>query len=121
MTVKRTVTLPAWFVAVTSTVPPLYLYCALEEDIPASPDVPSASRVVIEDFYLASDGETYFVELSGVAGATYCEAYLIGSDGRRTGEWTNELLTGSQDTVTLKSWDFDRPARPSSVEVECSR
>ena len=102
--------------------PPLYLYCALEEDFPVGGDTPPAprNRLVIEDFYLAADRETYYVEVSGVAGNTYCEAHMVGSDGRRTGEWTNELLDGFQDTVTLKSWDFDRPARPSSVEVECS-
>ena len=77
-------------------------------------------KMVIEDFYLAADRETYFVEVSGVSGATYCEAHMVGSDGRRTGEWTNELLDGRQDTVTLQSWKYSRPVRPQSVEVECS-
>ena len=80
----------------------------------------STTQLAIEDFYLAADGETYFVEVSGVSGATYCEAHLVAADGRRTGEWTNELLTGSQDTVTLSLWDFDRSVRPDAVEVECS-
>ena len=80
----------------------------------------TASRMVIEDFYLASDGETYFVEVSGVLGATYCEAHLVGTDGRRTGEWSNELLTGSQDTVIISLWDYDRTARVDGVEVECT-
>ena len=80
----------------------------------------AAQSLVIEDFYLAADGETYFVEVSGVLGATYCEAHLLGSDGRRTGEWSNELLTGSQDNVTLSLWDYDRTSRPDAVEVECS-
>ena len=79
----------------------------------------SATPLAIEDFYLAADGETYFVEVSGVWGATYCEAYLLAADGRRTGEWTNERLTGSQDTVTLSLWDFDRSVHPDAVDVEC--
>ena len=102
--------------------PPLYLYCASVGDFAAGGDAPPApkSRLVVEDFYLAVDRETYYVEVSGVAGNTYCEAHMVGADGRRTGEWTNESLDGFQDTVTLKSWDYDRPARASSVEVECS-
>jgi len=76
--------------------------------------------MVIEDFYLAADGETYYVEISGITGATYCEAYLVGDDGRRTGEWSNELLNGSQDTVTISLWDYDRAVQPDAVEVECS-
>lgn len=87
---------------------------------PPTTTTAAASRMVIEDFYLASDGETYFVEVSGVMGAAYCEAHLVGTDGRRTGEWSNELLTGSQDTVTISLWDYDRTARVDGVEVECT-
>ena len=95
----------------------------VECDTSSTPMTPttaaSTTQLVIEDFYLAADGETYFVEVSGVWGATYCEAHLL-ADGRRTGEWTNELLTGSQDTVTLSLWDFDRVVHPDEVEVECN-
>ena len=87
----------------------------------ATPPTTLATQMVIEDFYLAADGETYFVEVSGVSGATYCEAHMVAADGRRTGEWTNELLTGSQDTATFSLWDYNRVGRPDGVEVECSR
>ena len=100
--------------AATTTKPPTTTAAA------TSPPTTQATQIVIEDFYLASDGETYFVEVSGVLGSTYCEAHLVGSDGRRTGEWTNELLTGGQDSVTLSLWDYDRVGRADAVEVECS-
>ena len=97
-----------------TTAPP-----AVDAPAVAAPTTASPA-LVLEDFYLAADGETYYVEVSGVSGYTYCEAHLVGPDGRRTGEWTNELLSGDQNTVTLSLWDFDRSAEPDSVDVECS-
>lgn len=85
----------------------------------AAPTTTAGRGLVIEDFYLAAAGDTYYVEISGVSGAVYCEAHLTGTDGRRTGEWSNELLDGSQDTATISLWDYDRSGRADGVEVEC--
>ena len=117
--------LPTTTAAPTTTPPP-----TSEPEAPAAVTVTALAMVTtttstppqplhVEDFYLAADGETYYVEVSGAWGTTYCEAHLLGADGRRTGEWTNELLSGEQDTVTLSLWDYDRAVVPDAVEVEC--
>ena len=115
-TVATTTEPPTTTTVATTTEPPTTTTVATTTEPPTTAG--STTQLVIEDFYLAADGETYYVEVSGVSGATYCEAHLL-ADGRRTGEWTNELLTGSQDTVTLSLWDFDRSVHPDEVEVEC--
>ena len=81
-------------------------------DEPASP-----ADVEILDSYWSTDGErAYLVEIGGVETASYCEVHLK-HDGRRTGDWGNELWDGQRSKVTVAVYYPQH--KSDTFEVEC--
>ena len=78
--------------------------------------VPSGSLTII-DSYWSADGETYYVKLGGVENFTYCEVHMI-LNGRRTGDWNNDLWSGTRSAVTIEVRYIEHPF--DALEVECS-
>ena len=80
---------------------------------------PTATGIYFVDDYPSADRETYFVVIGNVDGLdyNYCEVHLT-LEGRRTGEWGNDIWSGSRSEVTIAvkyiEFDFD------GFEAECS-
>ena len=72
---------------------------------------------VIVDHYWSDDEETYYVVLSGVEDANYCEVHME-HNGRRTGDWGNELWTGRRSQVTVAVYPVLHESDLLRVECE---
>lgn len=78
------------------------------------------SGLHIADNYWSDNRWEYFVVIGGLSRHhTYCEAHLT-RDGRRIGEWGNDLWSGSRSRVTISIFlGMDSTASFDGVEVEC--
>ena len=76
-----------------------------------------AGSVTIIDSYWSADGETYYVKLGGVEDSNYCEVHMT-LNGRRTGDWSNDLWSGTRSEVTIAVSFIEHDA--DAFEVECS-
>ncbi|MCY4102949.1 MAG: hypothetical protein OXG55_06780 [bacterium] len=79
------------------------------------------SGLYVADSYWSDDRDEYFVVVGGLSSShTYCEVHLT-RDGRRIGEWSNELWSGSRSEVIVTIYlgpQFDSTF--DGVDVECS-
>jgi len=83
---------------------------------PAVTSAAPQADIEVLDSYWSSDGDTYYVEVGGVESVNYCEVHLT-NDGRRTGDWGNELWDGRRSEVTVAVHFIQHDA--DSFRVEC--
>ena len=75
----------------------------------------------IADSYWSDDRTEYFVVIAGLSSRhNYCEAHLT-RNGRRIGEWSNELWSGARSQVIISIYlGLNYSGSFDAVEVECS-
>ena len=79
------------------------------------PEQSTADSATLIDHYWSADGRKYFVELQVPSDQSYCRVDLL-YNGRRTGDWSNELRYGGGRFVIdiFVDYEFDE------FEWECS-
>ena len=75
----------------------------------------------VADSYWSDDRTQFYVVVGGLsAGHTYCEVHLT-REGRRIGEWSNELWSGQRSQVTISIYlGIDFNSTFDGVAIECS-
>ena len=75
----------------------------------------------VADNYWSDDRTQFYVVVGGLsAGHTYCEVHLT-REGRRIGEWSNELWSGQRSQVTISIYlGIDFNSTFDGVAIECS-
>ena len=75
----------------------------------------------VADSYWSDDRTQYYVVVGGLSSShTYCEVHLT-REGRRIGEWSNELWSGQRSQVTVSIYlGLDFNSTFDGVEIECS-
>ena len=82
-----------------------------------APTTTEAPTITIVDSYWSADGSTYYVVIGGVGSSTYCEVHMT-LDGRRTGDWSNDLWSGIRSEITISVDFIEHEA--DGFEAECT-